>query len=239
MPGSANVSARSTFMSFDVLAPHYTWMERLLAGRRLQRARVAHLDALAPCERLMIAGVGHGHFLRAAATRFPALEILSIDSSPGMVAHARAQSRSIPNPDRLEFQTAALPKLRLASGRFDAIATHFFLDCFAPDELTDVIASLASAARAQAVWLVSDFSIPARGWQRQRARAIHAAMYAFFRPVTRIRARRVTPPDSFLRREGFTLAARRSFDAGLVQSDLWSRATSASRDAIEVSSTPG
>lgn len=226
-------------MSFDILAPHYTWMERLLAGPRLQRARVAHLDALDGCERLLIAGVGHGHFLHAAAMCFPKLEILSIDSSVRMLAHARTQTHSVPNPDRLHFQLAALPSLPSTNDRFDAIATHFFLDCFPPNELSTVIASLAAAARPGAVWLVADFSIPARGWRRHRARAIHAAMYAFFRPITRIRARRVTPPDPFLHREGFALTKRRSFDRGLVQSDLWSRTTSASPSEIGVASAPG
>jgi hypothetical protein len=48
-------------------------------------------------------------------------------------------------------------------------------------------------------------------------------MYAFFRPVTRIRARRVTPPDDLLRTQGFTLAERRAAELGLIQSDLWIR----------------
>lgn len=226
-------------MSFDILAPHYTWMERVLAGRRLQRARVAHLDGLEGCERLLIAGVGHGHFLRAAAARFPALEIVGIDASSRMLDHARAQIHSVSNPARFQFLHATLPCPAWPTLGFDAIATHFFLDCFPPDELSRVIAALASAARPRAVWLVSDFSIPSRGWRRHRARAIHAVMYAFFRPVTRIRARRVTPPDSYLVREGFSLTARRTFDGGLLQSDLWSRTTSASPGEIEASSTPG
>jgi Methylase involved in ubiquinone/menaquinone biosynthesis len=210
-------------MSFDVLAPHYTWMERLLAGRRLQRARVAHLDALEGCERLLIAGVGHGHFLHAAATRFPDLEILSIDASERMLAHARAHTHSVANSSRLHFQPATFPSFQPPLASFDAIATPFFLDCFPPDELAAVIATLAAAARPCATWLVTDFSIPPRGWRRHRARAIHAAMYAFFRPVTRIRARRVTPPDPLLRSHDFHLAARRTFELGLIQSDLWIR----------------
>jgi hypothetical protein len=51
-------------MSFEKLAPHYTWMETVLAGRRLQRCRVAWIDALARCEDILIVGVGLGHFLR-------------------------------------------------------------------------------------------------------------------------------------------------------------------------------
>jgi SAM-dependent methyltransferase len=210
-------------MSFDLLAPHYTWLERVLAGPRLQHARVAHLDALADCKRLLIAGVGHGHFLRAAALRFPHLEILSVDASAGMLARAEAHNRSVPNPGRLHFEPATFPGFQPPPATFDAIATPFFLDCFPPDELARVIASLAAAARPNARWLVSDFSIPPHGWRRQRARAIHAAMYAFFRPVTRIRARRVTPPDALLRSRGFTLTSRCTFELGLLQSDLWSR----------------
>ncbi len=210
-------------MSFDILAPHYTWLERLLAGPRLQRARVAHLDALADCNRLLIAGVGHGHFLRAAAHRFPSLEILCLDASARMLAHAQHRTLSAPNPARLHFHHAPLPEFQPTLNTFDAIATHFFLDCFPPGELASVIAALAAAARPRARWLVTDFSIPPHGWRRHRARAIHAAMYAFFRPVTRIRARRVTPPDAPLRAHGFNLAARRTFELGLLQSDLWTR----------------
>ncbi|HYD85203.1 MAG TPA: class I SAM-dependent methyltransferase, partial [Opitutus sp.] len=142
-------------MSFDVLAPHYTWLERLLAGPRLQRARVAHLDALADCKHLLIAGVGHGHFLRTAAVRFPHLEILSVDASARMLAHAQLHTRSVPNPGRLQFEQATFPRFQPPLASFDAIATPFFLDCFPPDELATVIASLATAARPRARWLVS------------------------------------------------------------------------------------
>lgn len=210
-------------MSFDLLAPHYSWMEKVLAGPRLQRARTAHLDQLAGCERVLILGVGHGHFLHACARRLPAAEIVSVDASAGMLAHAERRARAVPAPERLRFVHAALPAWRPARGAFDAVATHFFLDCFPPDELAEVVAALADGAHASARWLVTDFAVPPRGWRRHRARAIHAAMYAFFRPVTRIRARRVTPPDDLLRAQGFTLAARRTAELGLIQSDLWTR----------------
>jgi ubiquinone/menaquinone biosynthesis C-methylase UbiE len=210
-------------MSFDILAPHYSWMEKVLAGPRLQRARTAHLDQLAGCERLLILGVGHGHFLRACAHRFPTAEIVSVDASAGMLAHAERRARAAPAPERLRFVHAALPAWRPPRGEFDAIATHFFLDCFPPDELAEVVAALAEGARPSARWLITDFAVPPRGWRRHRARAIHAAMYAFFRPVTRIRARRVTPPDDLLRTQGFTLAERRAAELGLIQSDLWIR----------------
>lgn len=211
-------------MSFDRLAPHYTWMEKALAGPRLQRSRTAWLDELAGCERLLIAGVGHGHFLAACARRFPALEITSVDASAAMLRHAEARARrTAPHPHRLHFVHAALPAWPPPAGHFDAIATHFFLDCFSPGELTAVVAALAHAARPECRWLLTDFVVPERGLARQRARAIHATMYAFFRPLAGVKARRVTPPDDLLHAHGFTLAQRTHTEWGLLQADLWSR----------------
>lgn len=210
-------------MSFDLLAPHYTWMERVLAGRRLQRARTVFLDRLAGSERILIAGVGHGHFLRACAERFPESCITSLDASAGMLDRARERVSAVAQPGRLAFVHARLPEWRPEPGTFDAIVTPFFLDCFAPDELGAVIATLAEGARERCVWLNTDFAIPAAGWRRQRARAIHAAMYVFFRRVTRIRARRVTMPDEHLRACGFLLVARHAGNFGLLRSDCWKR----------------
>ncbi|MEO7413794.1 MAG: class I SAM-dependent methyltransferase [Opitutaceae bacterium] len=211
-------------MSFDRLAPHYTWMEKVLAGSRLQRSRVAWLDALAGRENILIVGVGHGHFLRSCAKRFPSASITSVDASAGMLRHAEARSRrSGASMERLTFVHASVPEWRPPRGAFDAIVTNFFLDCFTPDELRAVIGVLAAGAKPGACWLLCDFAVPLHGIARQRAKIIHALMYVFFRRVTRITARCVTAPDSLLAAAGFTLEGRRTAEWGLLRSDLWLR----------------
>jgi ubiquinone/menaquinone biosynthesis C-methylase UbiE len=210
-------------MSFDQLAPHYTWMEAVLAGPRLQRCRTAWLDELAGCQHLLIAGVGHGHFLRACAQRFPTLAITSVDASGRMLKHAQRRSRQVVHPARLQFVHAPFPDWEPPANTFDAVATHFFLDCFPPAQLAEVVATIARGCRARAKWLITDFTVPDRGWRRHRARAIHALMYAFFRPIAGVAARRVTPPDELLRASGFRLKRRSTRELGLLQSDLWIR----------------
>ncbi len=222
-------------MSFERLAPHYTWMEVVLAGRRLKRARVAWIDALAGSRDILIAGVGHGHFLRSCLKRFPEARITSVDASSGMLRRARQRALAAGGaPDCLTFVRATLPDWQPPAAAFDAIVTHFFLDCFPPDELGAVIHNLARAARPQARWLLSDFALPPAGLARRRALIVHSMMYAFFRRVTRLRARRWTEPAPRLIAAGFALAGRKNTEWGLLRSDLWQRGCAAPTGDLQV-----
>jgi len=210
-------------MSFDRLAPHYGWMEILLAGSRLQRVRTTWLAELVGCRRLLVAGVGHGPALAAVLKAHPALHITCVDASARMLLHARRRAqRAGADLSRLTFIHAALPGWQ-PTARFDAVATHFFLDCFPPGQLRAVVSELAALATPDARWIVSDFIVPAHGARRWRARAVHALMYRFFRVATRLPARRWTNPDPLLARAGFRLAGRRTSEWGLLQADLWRR----------------
>lgn len=204
-------------MSFDPLAPHYRWMEPLLAGRVLQRARTAHLGRLQSARRVLLVGEGPGRFLAAALRAAPAARFTCVDASVAMLRIAAANTA---DTSRVDFVHASLPAWR-PPAVYDAVVTHCFLDCFPPDTLAAVVRLLAAATAPGAVWLVTDFSIPPAGWRRWRARAVHALMYAFFRVATRLPARRWTDPDPLLRAAGFELAARETFQHGLLRADAW------------------
>ena len=207
-------------MNFDRLAPHYDWMEALTAGGRLQAARTAWLEELRDRRHILSVGEGHGRFGTACSGRFPHAELTCVEASSRMLA--RAQSRADGHRARIHWHCADVFQWEPA-GRFDAIVTCFFLDCFPPDALAEVIAKLAACASNDACWLVVDFAIPARGFARWRASIVHALMYAFFRRTVNLPARRLTPPDDLLRARGFALAGRREFNFGLLRADLWRR----------------
>ncbi len=209
---------------FDVLAPHYTWMEKLLAGPRLQRCRTTWLDGVADRRNILVAGLGHGPVLRELLARSPHAHVTCVDASAGMLAAAekRAYRAGLDMP-RLTFVHAVLPDWQPPAGRYDAIVTNFFLDCFGGDELRAVIGVLAGASAPGARWVVADFAVPPRGLARWRARLVHALMYAFFRVVTGLGAVRLTAPDKLLAAQGFALAGRRTSEWGLLQADLWVR----------------
>lgn len=211
--------------SFDLLAVPYGWMETILAGKKLHRCRIAHLDKLPPCENALLAGEGHGRFLVELRKSQPSTRISCVDSSAGMLDVARTRLRRSGLPaDRVAFLQHDLLDWNPPAATFDLIVTHFFLDCFTAEQLSELIARLARAARPGAVWLVTDFQIPPPGTLRSiRARIIHWLMYRFFRLTTHLSADSLSPPGSFLKQNGFILRHRCEFDWGLLSAEVWEK----------------
>ena len=211
-------------MSFDALAPHYRWMEFVLAGNKLQRCRIAFLARVAGARNVLILGEGNGRFLTACCRALPTARITCIDGSAAMLTHAR---------DRLRRQGLALERIEFVhadalvwpppQAGFDLVVTHFFLDCFSADELSRLIATITKAATREAAWLIADFQVPPGGLSRFRALATHRLMYLFFRAAAGLSARTLVNPDHFLQTHGFVLRARQVTEWGLLRTDWWVR----------------
>ncbi len=211
-------------MSFDLLAPHYRWMEAVLAGGKLQRCRAAFLESVKGAQSILIVGEGHGRFLTACRAALPTARITCVDASQGMLKRAKLElARGGLEPDGIEFIHADALTWKAPTQQFDLIVTHFFLDCFTPEQLEPLIAKLAASARPKAQWLLADFQEPSSGWEKWRARWILASMYGFFRIATRLPARRLTPPDKYLECNGFQLKERQVSELGLLRSDWWAK----------------
>lgn len=209
-------------MSFDILAPVYRWMELLLAGRKLHRCRCAFLEEVPPPRHVLMLGEGHGRFLVECLRKFPKTHITCLDASAGMIEQARkAIQRHRLTPDRVTFIHTDALTWQPPHQRYDLIVTHFFLDCFRPEQLQQLVPSIASSATPAAQWLVADFQEAPAGWQRVRSRLILGLMYWFFRTVTRLPARSLTCPDPLLLQAGFHLQGEQVFEWGLLRSSRW------------------
>lgn len=212
-------------MSFDRLARHYSWMEWLLAGRKLHACRTAFLDEARTSKRILLVGEGHGRFLTEVCRVNPGASITCVDASPEMLRVAKERlTRSGIDPSGVRFE--AVPILGFESEeRFDFMATQFFLDCFEGEELERVVARLAGLLQPGGKWIVADFQAPEDGWRRLRARAVLALAYAFFRAAVRLPARRLANPSPVLAASGLRLLRRREFNYGLLYSEVWALAS--------------
>jgi ubiquinone/menaquinone biosynthesis C-methylase UbiE len=214
-------------MSFDVLAPHYRWMEFVSAGNKLQHCRTAFLGRVATASRILILGEGNGRFLLECRRQFPDAKITVVDASSRMLARARRRLEGQGfNGGRIDFICADALAWTPPERAFDLIVTHFFLDCFRADQLETLIPMLARAAAPRANWLFADFQAATEGWARFRSRVILWLMYRFFTVVTQLPAGTLTPPDSLLQRHGFSLREREVYDWELLHSDWWQKSKS-------------
>ena len=216
-------------MSFDRLAPHYRWMEWLLAGGKLQRCRTTFLDCLPPVRHALLLGEGNGRFLPEFLRKHSTARVTCVDASPGMLKEAR---RRVPDA-RVTFVCCDVIEWEPPQGAFDLVVSNFFLDCFRPDQIELIVKKISAALTTNARWLIADFCEPHRGWRKWRARLILRTMYWFFRQATDLPANRLTAPDTILAHHGFELQARRTFEWGLLQSDFWVRRRKAGPAAAE------
>lgn len=210
-------------MSFDAVAPWYRTLETIAFGNDLQRARIACLEEIGSPRRALIVGEGNGRFLGELLRAHPKIEVDCVDASPRMLELARrGVQREFPDRiGRVNFVRQDLASWSPPENEFDLIVTHFFLDCFPHDQLANVVAKLALAAKTDATWMLADFCIPAGGFARWRARVWLAAMYRFFQFTAGIEAKELVDPSPFLRHAGFVLASQHLFRNGMVKSELW------------------
>jgi ubiquinone/menaquinone biosynthesis C-methylase UbiE len=211
-------------MSFDSVAPHYRWMEFVLAGNKLQRCRTAFLNSAADARNILVVGEGNGRFLCECRRKTGSAEITCVDASARMLDLARQRlRRQRLSLDHTRFVHADAIEWKPLPSTYDLVVTHFFLDCFRPEQLSRVVASLANASTARAKWLLADFQVPTTGLRRYRAEVIHFLMYAFFGLAARLPARKLHPADDLLRVHGFRLLERRESEWGLLHTDEWAR----------------
>ncbi len=207
---------------FDLLAPHYRWMEWVLAGPKLQRCRTAFLSSIPAPQNVLLLGEGNGRFLAELLAAHPGVRCTLVDASAKMLECARARlGRKGLDLGRVQFVHADALDWQPPPGEFDLVVTCFFLDCFTAEQLARLIPHIAAATSPQARWLVADFRQPESGWAGWRAAVILRSMYLFFQRITRLPAAQVTPVDPLLARNGFTLRERRVYDWGLLHSDVW------------------
>jgi 2-polyprenyl-3-methyl-5-hydroxy-6-metoxy-1,4-benzoquinol methylase len=209
-------------MNFDRVAGWYSAIEFLTAGSLIQQCRIAHLNTLRDCERILILGEGNGRFLEALMTVNPTASVEVIESSRKMIQLAQQRlTRSGFPLENIHFTLKDVRDWLPEKQVYDAIVSHFFLDCFTRPELECLVPHLATAASEDCVWLQSDFTVPAGTFRRIRAQLILWTMYRFFRSSVSLSADKLSNPSEMLRSGGFELEARTNRSWGLLNCDLW------------------
>jgi ubiquinone/menaquinone biosynthesis C-methylase UbiE len=201
--------------NFDPLARLYRYLEFGMFGRALWNRRIAYLRQLRVSQRVLMAGEGDGRFLTTFLKANPHARVDYFDSSAKMLSLAR--QRSIADQDRVRYFQADFLEVTQLPATYDAIVTHFFLDCFSEAELERVIAVMARSATADAYWVVSEFRGRTAG-----SRLLIRGLYLFFGFTTGLRVREFPSYHPILCARGFRLIDAETSLGGLLTSELWS-----------------
>ena len=207
---------------FGRLAGIYEGLERLVYGGLLRRARTALLGALSGAEHILILGEGDGRFLVELLKVNLRCSVTVLDSSAGMLA--KAEARVPESASRVTFKHADALTETLTPDTYDALVTCFFLDVFTAEMLRTLVPKLGHALTPGGVWLVADFAAPhtlARPLPRVYAHVMVPLMYTFFRLQTALPARKLVPPQPFLRAAGLGLEHTQTFRGGFVYAQTW------------------
>jgi ubiquinone/menaquinone biosynthesis C-methylase UbiE len=215
-------ATRSAPPDFDGLAAGYRALEYIAFGRDLERARAQFLGRMSDRREILVLGEGDGRHLEQLVRAAPQARIHCVDASSAMLARAAERLERTGARERVRFEHADAFSLSLAPGRYDAVVTLFFLDCFRPEQAAGLIDLVRPGLQPGALWAWADFAVPPRGWARLRARAWLTVLYAFFRWRTGLQARELPAAEEMLERAGFHREASREFQGGLVRSALFS-----------------
>ncbi|MHB1699723.1 MAG: class I SAM-dependent methyltransferase [Acidobacteriaceae bacterium] len=204
--------------NFNRVARVYRWAEYLTFGCALERCRFFYLSATLPCRAALVLGDGDGRFLAGLLRQNPAITADVVDSSSAMLA--LLQRRIADQCGRVTLHHADALAF-VPPGEYDLVATHFFLDCFATEQVKELAASIARHARPGALWLVSDFNVPTHSLARIPARLLVRGLYLAFRLLTGLRPTRLPDHAAALRSAGFQRISQHPSLGGLLISELW------------------
>jgi ubiquinone/menaquinone biosynthesis C-methylase UbiE len=209
--------------NFDNIARPYRWLEYLSFGPFLERCRFQYLDRLNTRQRAIVLGDGDGRFTAKLLAANSQITVDAIDSSAKMLELLTQRvSRLGPGAlSRLLTTQSTAQTLTLDGPVYDLIGTHFFLDCLTEDDLERLVQNIKSHLASGAIWLISEFAIPATGPMNPISRLIVTSLYKTFRALTGLKVQRLPSYARFLTRAEFSLLDQKTHIGGLLVSELW------------------
>jgi SAM-dependent methyltransferase len=205
---------------FSRVARAYRWMEYFSFGTLLEKTRFLRIRDLLQAKRVLILGDGDGRFLARLLEARPEVDIDSVDFSPGMIRLAKLRVGAVA-AKRVASHEADAVLWKPSQGCYDAIVTHFFLDCLSTDDIEKLVAQLKPHLSPGGLWINSDFAVPARGWMRLPSLFIVRALYAAFFLLAGLRIQKLPDDVSALASAGLTLEHRDTLAGGLLKSEVW------------------
>ena len=210
---------RTDTADFNRLARIYRWLEWCSFGPILWHCRCAFLAEMKSRRTALVIGDGDGRFTARLLAENPHITVEAVDLSESMLC--QLLQRAGRNDGRVHAKLADARQLNLAPRNFDLVATHFFLDCLSTREVESLAMRLGKTMSPDAVWVISEFAVPANWYGQVIAKPLVTALYVAFGFLTGLTVRRLPEHREALQRAGLLLTKQRTWLGGLLVSELW------------------
>lgn len=162
---------------FDIIAPIYDALARVVFGRSLDSAQQTFLTHIEANSRVLIVGGGTGKILEWLPEDL-GLKVDYIELSKGMLHKASSRTSK---GNHVQFLCQDVREMK---GNYDIIIANFFLDCFSSKDLEAILLHLKRLLNSRGKLFVTDF-YPTNVWHQK---LLIQSMHWFFRMVTRLEA---------------------------------------------------
>jgi ubiquinone/menaquinone biosynthesis C-methylase UbiE len=172
-----------------------------------------------------VLGDGDGRFTARLLVENPSLQVDAVDASPAMLAVLRERAeRGCHSADARLHRTEADIRQFTPTGKdYDLVVSHFFLDCLTNGEVSALVERVLPYLTDDAIWLVSEFSIPENGWRRFGARAVVRSLYFAFSVLTGLRVRRIPNYAKIFLNNQIRRSENAAYLGGMLVSEIWER----------------
>lgn len=224
-PAAVDPFPHAPVPNFDPLARIYRWMEYFSFGPMLERCRFHFLPQCSRARRALVLGDGDGRFTVQLLASNREIEIDAVDAGAAMLDQLRRRAqRAVPGAtDRLRTFHADIRNFVPDRRGYNLVVSHFFLDCLTDDEVERLIERILPHLTEDALWVVSEFSLPPNGWRRTAARLIIRFLYFAFNKMTHLSVKEIPDYPRAFSRLGFRHREKVNFLSGLLTTELWAR----------------
>lgn len=197
---------------FDLLAPVYDQLARLVFGKDIVHAQLFFLDRIRARDRVLILGGGTGWLLEELLKKQPHCEVWYVEASLKMMNLAKKKCANQSNVHFIQGTQWAIP-----STMFDVVIMNFFLDLFSEEQIDGLIGKIKPITKPDGIWLVTDFEKEDKWWQH----VLLIVMIGFFRLTCGIEAKRLPDLRSIFRKHGVVEIKSRSYFRRFIKTGVY------------------
>jgi cyclopropane fatty-acyl-phospholipid synthase-like methyltransferase len=200
-------------------------MEYFSFGPMLERCRLRFLSWCSQSRHALVLGDGDGRFTTRLLAANLNLRVDAVDASAAMLAVLQDRVRRCCSDadSRLRTIHVDLRCFQPTRKDYDLVVSHFFLDCLTDEEVSALVERLVPHLTEDAIWIVSEFSIPQKGWRRLVSRLVIRFLYVAFAVMTRLHVKQLPDYSRVFHDQGFYPGENAEYLGGLLVAEVWRR----------------